>query len=293
MKTAEELEQERLDLEAEDRGDEVDPDLKGDDDDEFDGDEHKNELDEEGEPAAKPEKKSGMVPHARFNEVNEEAKSSRQRVQELEEELARAKGEKPAPEKEPEKPAPAAYDYDAAEDRYAEALLEGDTTAAKVIRREIRAQETADSEQRGRDAFEQSKQQDEQARATQSLQAVAKDAYARFPFLNSEGTEPDADAIEMVLALRNKHIRDGVSAGEALLKAVDKIGPMFGDEKPVKSPVRESVIERNLERDKKIPPREQGLGDRGRNTDVSSMTDEEFDKLTEKELREMRGDFLG
>ena len=293
MKTAEELEQERLDLEEEDRGDEVDPDLKGDDDDEFDGDEHEGGPAEDDEPATKPEKKSGMVPHARFNEVNEEAKSNRQRVLELEEELARAKGEKPAPEKEPEKPAPAAYDYDAAEDRYAEALLEGDTAAAKVIRREIRAQETADSEQRGREAFEQSKQQDEQARATQSLQAVAKDAYARFPFLNSEGSEPDVDAIEMVLALRNKHIRDGVSPGEALLKAVDKVGPMFGDEKPLKSTVRESVIERNLERDKKIPPREQGVGDRGRNTDVSSMTDEEFDKLSEKELREMRGDFIG
>lgn len=309
----EEEEEEILDLgeddpdddpDDEDRGDDVDPELGEDPDDDPDADPDADPEDIDPEDLADlaGNGKAKMVPHARFNEVNETLKSERAERLRLEEELARARGQVPAKE-EPAKDELKPYDFDAAEDRYNDAILNGDTEQAKAIRREIRKEEQAHferaAEEKAAAAYDARRQQDVQQAAQSALQAAAAEAYEAYPFLDEKGEAPNVDAIDMVVAVRDANMRKGMEPAEALRKAVAKVGPMYSGKKPPEGgeeerrSAREKVIERNLEREKKIPPRDQGLGERSRVIDYGKLSEEEFDALPETEKRRARGDFLG
>lgn len=312
----EEEEEEEIDIEdedpdedpdEEDRGDEVDPALPDlEDDPDADPEEERDasdgDLDEDALAEIAAGGKSKMVPHARFNEVNENLKNERAERLRLEEELARARGQ--VPEKKEEAPKKEdAFDFDEAEDRYNAAILEGDAEQAKAIRREIRGKEREEferaAEERAAQTYEQRRAKDDQERALQAMEAVAADSYKTYPFLNSEGGEANEDAIDMVVAMRDRNIAKGLSPADALKAAVAKVGPMFSDEPAPKErgdggrSVRESVIERNLEREQRIPPRGVGAGERARTVDYSALSEEEFDALPDAEKRKARGDFLG
>lgn len=304
----EEEEEEILDLEDdpdyEDRGNDVDPELGEDPDDDPDDDPDADPADIDPDDLAELAggSKAKMVPHARFNEVNETLKSERAERLRLEEELARTRGK--VPEKEASaKDEPKPYDFDAAEDRYNDAILSGDTEQAKVIRREIRQEEQKHferaAEEKAAATYDARRQQDAQQAAQTALQAAAAEAYEAYPFLDDKGEAPNVDAIDMVVAVRDANMRKGMEPAEALRKAVAKVGPIYSDKKPQEDreeerrSARESVIKRNLEREKQIPPRDQGLGERSRVIDYGKLSEEEFDALPEAEKRRARGDFLG
>ncbi len=293
------------DPDALDRGDDVDPNLGDDDPDDdpdADPDDDPDDIDPEDLADLAGNGKAKMVPHARFNEVNETLKSERAERLRLEEELARTRGQVP-PKQEPAKDEPKPYDFDAAEDLYNEAIMSGETEKAKALRREIRQEEQKQferaAEEKAAAAYDARRQQDEKKAAERALQEVAKQAYEDYPFLNDQGEAPNEDAIEMVVAVRDAIMRRGVDAADALRKAVAKVGPMFSEKKPAKDDdpekrsARERVIQRNLEREKQIPPRDQGLGERSRVIDYSKLSEEEFDALPDTEKRRARGDFLG
>lgn len=298
-----EFEQEEL----EDRGDEVDPDLPDLDDDADDTDDDKDD-DEPGEeePAAETAGKkvgSKMVPHARFNEVNDQLKAERDARLKLEEELARARGaqpreEAPAPAKQE---AAAAFDFDEAEDRYTDAIMEGDTAAARAIRAEIRKEERVEAERAATQVVEARQARESQAREQQALVDTAAELYKVYPQLNGASDKADADLIEMTLALRNRNIERGDSPSVALRKAAEKVCGAAkvelddgdGDEGDDGGETRqERVIRKNLARDARIPPRELGAGERSRPVNYADLSEEEFDNLPEREKKKARGDFL-
>ncbi|HBO2628177.1 TPA: hypothetical protein L4I13_003572 [Pseudomonas aeruginosa] len=288
-----------------DRGDDVDPDLgddASDDDSDADPEGDPEDIDPEDLADLAGNGKAKMVPHARFNEVNETLKSERAARLALEEELARTRGQVP-PKQEQPNDGPKPYDFDAAEDRYNDAIMSGETDKAKAIRREIRQEEQKQferaAEEKAAATYDARRQQDEKKAAERALQDVAKQAYEDYPFLNDQGEAPNEDAIEMVVAVRDANMRKGMDAADALRKAVAKVGPMFSEKKPAKDDdpekrsARERVIQRNLERERQIPPRDQGLGERSRVIDYSKLSEEEFDALPDTEKRRARGDFLG
>ncbi|HBO4005479.1 TPA: hypothetical protein ACUT5J_002422 [Pseudomonas aeruginosa] len=288
-----------------DRGDDVDPDLgddASDDDSDADPEGDPEDIDPEDLADLAGNGKAKMVPHARFNEVNETLKSERAARLALEEELARTRGQVP-PKQEQPNDGPKPYDFDAAEDRYNDAIMSGETDKAKAIRREIRQEEQKQferaAEEKAAATYDARRQQDEKKAAERALQDVAKQAYEDYPFLNDQGEAPNEDAIEMVVAVRDANMRKGMDAADALRKAVAKVGPMFSEKKPAKDDdpekrsARERVIQRNLERERQIPPRGQGLGERSRVIDYSKLSEEEFDALPDTEKRRARGDFLG
>lgn len=311
----EEDEEEELDLEEdeegdEDRGDDVDPNLPPDEDDSADdpdegdeGDEHgsDDDLDQEGLAELAGEGgKAKTVPHARFNEVNSALKSERAERLRLEEELARAKGAAPQPKPE-EQPKP--YDFDDAEDRYMDAILEGDKDKAKAIRAEIRTEERKQFEQESTKVAKQStadelRQRDAQAEQV-SLQRVLADAVAKYPFLDSASDEANADAIEDVVARRNYFIQQGKSPSKALAMAVEKIAPRYApkDEKPSRKPgekpeASEEQIRKNLDRSGRIPQPPAGVGERGKDIDYAALSEDEFDALSAEDKRKARGDYV-
>ncbi|HBO2594031.1 TPA: DUF4124 domain-containing protein [Pseudomonas aeruginosa] len=59
------------------------------------------------------------------------------------------------------------------------------------------------------------------------LLAVATWTYQRYPFLNSESPEANDAAINEVVALRDEAIRAGEQPAEALVKAVQQVGPRY------------------------------------------------------------------
>ena len=282
----------------EDRGDEVDPSI-ADEDEPAPEEEPSEEPDLELLAELAGEGKAKMVPHARFNEVNETLKHERAERLRLEEELARARGQQPAAQAAAPEPKSEEYDFDAAEDRYMDALLDGDKETAAKIRNEIRAAEqrkfaeqsaltakqAADEELRRRDAAE------EQAVAGRVLAA----ALAKYPFLDHESDAADADAIEDVIARRDLYMRQGMPFAKALAAAVEKVGPRYApQEAPAKSTRAATTeqIKRNLERERRIPAAMPGVGERGKDIDYAALSEDEFDALSEQDKRKARGDFV-
>ena len=282
----------------EDRGDEVDPSI-ADEDEPAPEEEPSEEPDLELLAELAGEGKAKMVPHARFNEVNETLKHERAERLRLEEELARARGQQPSAKEDAPEAKPEGYDFDAAEDRYMDALLDGDKAAAAKIRQEIRAAEqrkfaeqsaltakqAADEELRRRDAEE------EQAVAGKVLTA----ALAKYPFLDHESDAADHDAIEDVIARRDLYMRQGMPFAKALAAAVEKVGPRYApQDAPAKSTRTATTeqIKRNLERERRIPAAMPGVGERGKDIDYAALSEDEFDALSEQDKRKARGDFV-
>ena len=245
------------------------------------------------------EEKPKMVPHARFNEVNEDAKAQRIRVQELELALARLEGrvEGSAPAGKKEEPAKA-FDYDDAEERYAAALLDGENTKAREIRAEIRKQERADYLAEATTAadtrYAENRQRDEAARLKAEKDLAIAKVYLDFPFLDSESAESNADAIEEVLALTNLYTSKGKAIGEALTAAASKIGPRYAPaaQSTKIAEVPKPDLAKGLARDAKIPAKAEGIGARASTIDVSKMTAKDLKGLSAEDEARLAGDIV-
>jgi len=262
----------------------------------------KTDIDPETLAAIAGDDKPKTVPHSRFNEVNEEAKANRKRVLELEEELARANGKAgtaAAPTK--EAPKVEAYDYDAAEELYSAAILDGDTTKARAIRAEIRTNERAEAiaeaEVVADRRYAANRQQDEQKRAELERDLAVAKAYVAFPFLDSNSETKNQDAIDEVLALTNFYSGKGKSIGEALSTAVAKIGPRYAPAAVVEPgdkalEIPKPDLEKALKRDAQIPAKPEGLGARAAKLDVSKMTPKQMKELSPEDEARLAGDVI-
>lgn len=281
----------------EDRGDEADPSIV--DEDEPAADEPEEEPDLELLAELAGEGKAKMVPHARFNEVNETLKHERAERLRLEEELARARGQQPAAQAAAPEPKPEEYDFAEAEDRYMDALLDGDKAAAAKIRNEIRAAEQRRLEEKSALTAKQAADEELRRRDAEEEQAVAGKvlaaALAKYPFLDHESDAADADAIEDVIARRDLYMRQGMPFAKALATAVEKVGPRYApQDAPIKSTRTATTeqIKRNLERERRIPAAMPGVGERGKDIDYAALSEDEFDALSEQDKRKARGDFV-
>ncbi|MGS0735564.1 hypothetical protein ACVBEG_03160 [Pseudomonas sp. GG8] len=240
--------------------------------------------------------KPKMVPHSRFNEVNEESKANRARVLELEEQLARANGNAVARPAAQAKPEIEQYDYDAAEDLYSAAILDGDPAKAKAIRSEIRASEKAeairDAEAAADRRYSTNRQQDDLARATVERDLAVAKAYVEFPFLDSASADSNQDAIDEVLALTNHFTSKGKTISEALAAAVSRVGPRYvpaGD--VVKPPLEQKPdLKKGIERAAQIPARAAGLGARANSIDVRKLTGADIKKMSKEDDARLSGD---
>lgn len=264
----------------------------------------KQDVDDEIDPdvlaALAGDDKPKTVPHSRFNEVNEEAKAYRKRVLELEEELARSKGAAPAKEDPKKEDAPKSYDFDDAEDRYSTAILDGDQTKAKQIRAEIRREERAEATREAETAADRryaaNKEKDEMTRVTAERDLAVAKAYEAYPFLDSQGSEPNAEAIEEVLALANHYTGKGKSVGESITLAVSKVGPRYKVESLEPEPTAKEPkvdLAKGLARADRIPAKPEGVGARAAKLDVSKMTAKDIAALSPEDEARLSGDIVG
>lgn len=291
--------------EEEDRGDEVDPSLPPEEDEdpdaeeEEDSDDEPDDLDPDALAELAGEGKAKSVPHARFNEVNQNLKNERAERLRLEEEVARLRGAAPAPVEKKDDLKP--FDFDAAEDRYMDAVLDGDKDKAKAIRAEIRSEERKALEQEGAKAGKQTvaeelRQRDEQAELAR-LQQVAREAVVKHPFFDAGAKDANPEAIEELVAWRDHYIRKGLPPSKALATAVEKVAPRYAkdaERKPTanKPSATEEQILKNMDRAKRIPQAPAGVGERGKDIDYSKLSEDEFDALPAEEKKKARGDYV-
>ena len=228
------------------------------------------------------------VPHKRFNEVNEEAKELRRQLKELQEQSAK----KAEPAKQTE-----SYNFDAAEDAYNAAILDGDMTKAKQLRAEIRKNEAAEAEARA-DARAEKKWQEntakaEMARAEKEKDAALDEAYEAYPFLDHENEDANIDAIEEALALANLYVSKGKSIGEALRAATKKVGERYAPKaEPAKPEAKGLDLAGQVARAAKVPPQLKGNGAASTKIDVSKLTRQDIKKMSAEEKARLQGDFV-
>lgn len=231
------------------------------------------------------EDKPHGIPKARFNEVNEAKKEALRKLEEAQAEIERLRQASAPP-----KPQVPAFSEDDAEQAYLDALLEGDTTKALQIRKEINAYIRHQAAQEVETTLTAKQQQ-------QLLKEAGEQAVKDYPYLD---TPAGADALEAIIAMRDAAIARGVAPHKALTAAVAKIAPRF-DSTPAevsekKSDVdnreKEAVRRGAVDAQAQPPSIQAGIGNRATSgrIDVAKLDDDQFANLSEAEKKRLRGD---
>lgn len=249
--------------------------------------------DENGAPDGKP----ADTPNGRLNEAERRAEAA-------ERELAVLRAAAQTPQITPAAAPPVvdpAFDEDAKEQAYVEALMNGDAKAAAAIRREISTHVRAEA---AAQAIQYAQAEHEQRVMASALQTQSDLALKTYPYL---GTAEGAEALELIIALRNAKAANGMPMHEALRAAVDAIAPKFQpqsrDDHPPSKVSPEDRAAADLRTAKAIargatdslaqPPVAQvGIGNRAAaaRIDIEALTDEQFSALSAEEKKRLRGD---
>lgn len=250
-------------------------------------------------PAPAPDTASGEgtgatqnVPYARFREVNESKRQLEEQLAAMQQEVQALKaGQQPAAAP-AATPAPAAFDLDAAEEQYAQAMLDGDTKAATSIRREINQHIENSALQR----FEQTSRQKESATKAQEVVDQALEAY---PWLDQE---EGAAALELIEAMVRAKTATGMPRHQALADAIATVAPRFApDSPPVGLGKSTAPVDTRLERANKrgaadalLQPAavQAGMGNRAtapKIDDSTKLTDDQITNLSKDEMAKALG----
>lgn len=234
------------------------------------------------------------VPYARFREVNESKRQLEEQLAAMQEEVQALKaGLQPARAAAPvSDTAPTTFDVDAAEEQYAQALLDGDTKAATAIRREINQHIENSALQR----FEQTSRQQESATKAQD---VVSRALQEYPWLDQE---EGAAALEMIEAMVLAKTSAGTPRHLALANAIATVAPRFApDSPPVGLGNRNPPVDTRLERadkrgaaDSMLQPAavQAGMGNRATAPKIdgsTKLTDDQISNLSQAEMDKALG----
>jgi hypothetical protein len=195
------------------------------------------------------------------------------------------------------------FDEDAKEAEYVEALMEGDSKKAGAIRKEINKHLREEAEAAAATVYEKRQQASAQEIAARDLASAADQASKDYPYLD---TDDGAEALQLILASRDRRAAQGVPLAKALSDAVALIAPKFApagqgpaaaeDKKePAADDKRPSAaLARGAADSIKQPPAAAaaGIGNRASGTtiDVEGLTDDQFKALPEAEKKRLRGD---
>lgn len=243
-----------------------------------------------------------MIPKGRFDEVNEERKRLLDELAEANKALAAlatgkpAATQAPAPEPEPE------FDLKKAMRERLQALATGDDDRALELDEQIQAHTLKVATENARKAYAEEQATLTAAQQAKALQTAADEMRTKYPQLDHKGEAADADAIDFVIARRDKLVAGGMPMHEALRQAAEVAAQRFGlttvgGAAPTKGePAADRLAAaraRNAAAANAQPPELGGKGNRATETarkNVAEMTDEEFAALPEAEKKRLRGD---
>ncbi len=218
------------------------------------------------------------VPMPRFNEVNARRKQAEQALADAQAEIQQLRsGGAPA----------TSADLDTLEEKYAMALMDGNTKEAAGIRRQI-------NQQIEHAAVLRIKQTDVQQRQAEAWDAQVSGLLAENPWLETEEGAPIA---EMITDLVEAKMAKGVSQFDALTQVTAQVLKRFAPASAAVLPSSDTRTANSLKRgalasSQQAPFLHGGVGNRatGAVHDVDAITDEQFLKLSDAEKASMRGD---
>jgi hypothetical protein len=243
-----------------------------------------------------------MIPKGRFDEVNEERKALAEQLAQATAALAAlTAGTKTAPAKEPAADDPPAFNLKAAMRERLQALASGDDDRALELDEQIQEHTLQQAKAAARQELEASQATMTQQQQAAALKATAAEMKQLYPQLDEKGAEADQDAIDFVVARRDRLIAEGKPAHEALRQAVVVAAKRFGLDGDGTAPTKDdpaaarllAARQRNAAAAAAQPPELGGKGNRATATarvDIEKMTDEEFAALPEAEKKRLRGD---
>tara|TARA_R110002074_G_scaffold41564_4_gene110007 strand:- start:389 stop:1396 length:1008 start_codon:yes stop_codon:yes gene_type:complete len=238
--------------------------------------------------AVKTDEKSHMVPKSR---MDEEIARRRQ----LEDRLAKL--EDSAKPKEAEVPE---FDFDTKEIEYMEAVLDGETDKAKLVRKEIREAE--------RDAMARELRHDisnttNVTKQQLALDVAVSDMVASYPVLDTSSELADQELIAEANELMGMYSEKGMASADALRKAVrmtlasnrpELLTPKAVETNKPAAKKRVTDVTKKLDAANKQPAKLAGesAATRGEETiSISTMSDTDFQNLSEAQMKRLRGDF--
>lgn len=267
---------------------------------------------DEADKKAADEKKDHMIPKTRFDEAVKKAREERdaaaKKVEELEAQLKASQGEVDLKK--------ISTEIDALEEELEKALADNNIEAKKRLRAEIRDKNQQIAEARAAQHA---------ARATaMAIEKITYDTLVRqleaeHPELNPEHADYNEDSALEILELKDAYEKAGHGSTAALEKAIKVV--YKGAKAPPKKESKEEddtkakaeadakakaeaeaekrkaeAVKRGLEKKDEQPASAKG-GDSDKNgktgsaADAAKMSDKDFDKLTDEEIRKARGDF--
>lgn len=287
-----------VNLENADRGDnpELDePQVEAAAEKETEGESEKSERDGKGRFMPK-------IPKARFDEAVGKERDAREaaekRAAELEAELAQRDADKKILEDEEAFEAK----IDELSVKHAELLLEGDTSQANKLMREIRKLER---DRISREVEARSMMNLRNSLEEERLNSVIKEIEKAHPELDPNNKDIyDEYMVKVILGDFNQMVSQGTSRPQAMQQAVDRAYAYFNRTSAQnqglskKEDRRASQIEKNLDTKRRQPPnmRDTGLDSdkigAAQNIDVTKLSQEEFNALPEATIKKLRGDSL-
>lgn len=234
--------------------------------------------------------KPPMVPKSRLDEVLAKQKALQKQLDEMNK--AKQQQIENAPE----------YDFASKEAEYQELVLNGEAEKAVNLRNEIR---NAEKEQFMFEVQQKMGQTVQQNQEMTALQQKANEIQAKYPILDENSANFDADLTQEVLDLRDAFMIQGFSGADALQKATDYtlaakkpelLRPISTTQPKVDNTLAEKKkvanISKKLQASDSQPPQMKGEGARGnKKVDLNMLSDDEFSALPEETLRRLRGDF--
>ena len=242
------------------------------------------------------QRESQRIPKQRFDEVNLRRQAAEAKAKQLEEELKRLQGSSEGVEE---------FDFDAKEEEYMSAVVDGEFAKAKAVRAEIRrAEQTAYQQQMVQTRSEAVTQ----TQAELDYRSTVRELEAAYPVLDYRNQESyDQLATQEALELHAAYMQMGKyqSPSDSLRAAVNLIAVKYNLDAPgaeevepeVEAPAprpRAATAKRKKAAAAASQPKIPSNGSVGTpaSVDFASMSDDEFDALPETKKAELRGDLM-
>lgn len=246
------------------------------------------------------EGKGKFIPKGRFDEVNLRMQRAEKMAEEASAALAAAltAAGKPAAKTEP---AAAEFDLKATMKARLAALASGDDDKALELDEKIQAHTLSEARRLAREDMRAENVELTAKQQQTEMARTAAELVKAYPQLDPKSPDVDADAIDFVVARRDRLMAEGRPAHEALRLAVDVAAKRFGFEAGRPSPTNSDPQAARIEAARvkaaaaamQQPPELGGKGNRATQPareKVEDMTDDEFAALPDAEKKRLRGD---
>lgn len=295
-----------------DRGDEVEDDEDQDEtideedqevDDELDDSDI--DLDEEEEEEVEKPKKEIKIPKSRFDEVIAQREEAKERNLWLEAQLEKLISSQKVNEVvAPVKPKEPDYNFEEAEERYVNLIIEGEIAKATKLRSEIdKARQDnlkAIISEITESVTSKAKSESSALLDEEKFNTLIENFENKYKFLDTSSDEYNEEAVDTVNTLLAGYVAAGKTKAEGLRLAVNKVAPLYEKTKEVKETKQSLGNKRKVEAGRKAaqaansqPTKTKSVSTRTvdkETVNVAKMSEKEFAQLTEKEKRILRGD---